>query len=59
MRVLSGLFAVVALGLTVAAFLVIGGAVFALFLFFPAFLLGLVALLASRDDRTAVNTTER
>jgi hypothetical protein len=53
MRVLSALVAVVSLALTIAAFPIIGaGVLFALFLFFPAFMLGLVALLATLDDRT-------
>ena len=38
--------------LTVASLIVVGGAIFALFLFFPLFLLALVAVLAGTGDRT-------
>ena len=44
--------AVPALFLTIASLLVVGGAVFALFLFFPLFLLGLLGVLAGLEDRT-------
>ena len=43
--------AVVFLVLTVASLPIVGGVVFALFLFFPAFVLALVVLLATLDDR--------
>jgi hypothetical protein len=43
---------VTALLLTIASLAVIGGAVFALLLFFPAFVLGLVGVLAAVGDRT-------
>jgi hypothetical protein len=52
MRTLSSLIAVVALFSTVASLLIIGGVVFALILFFPLFLLALIAVLASLEDRT-------
>ena len=38
--------------LTVASLIVVGGAIFALFLFFPLFLLALVGVLAGTADRT-------
>ena len=38
--------------LTVASLMVVGGAIFALFLFFPLFLLALVGVLAGTADRT-------
>ena len=37
--------------LTVASLMVVGGAIFALFLFFPLFLLALVGVLAGTADR--------
>jgi hypothetical protein len=46
------LLAVGALFLAVASLLVIGGVVFALFLFFPLFFLALVGVLAGVGDRT-------
>jgi hypothetical protein len=49
---LSPFLAVVSLALTVASFLVIGGAVFALFTFWPLFLLALIAVLAGLKART-------
>jgi hypothetical protein len=52
MRTLSALLAVGSLLLTVAMFPIIGGVLFALFLFFPAFLLGLVGVLATLEDHT-------
>jgi hypothetical protein len=52
MRALSSLVAVVSLFLTVVSLLVMGAAVFALFLFFPLFLLALVTVLTGTDDRT-------
>jgi hypothetical protein len=51
MRTLSSFIAVVSLVLTVASLLVIGGAVLALFLFFPLFLLALIGVLAGLEDR--------
>jgi hypothetical protein len=50
MRSLSALVATGSLILTVVALPVIGGVLFALFLFFPLFLLALVAVLATLDD---------
>ncbi len=47
-----GSLAVVGLFLTAASLLVIGGAILALFLFFPLFLLGLVGVLAGLEDQT-------
>lgn len=44
--------AVTALFLAAASLLVIGGAVFTLFLFLPLFLLGLLGVLAGLEDRT-------
>jgi hypothetical protein len=38
--------------LTLASLIVVGGAIFALFLFFPLFLLALVGVLAGTADRT-------
>jgi hypothetical protein len=52
MRALSPFVAVVYLALTVASLLVIGGAVFALFTYWPLFLLALIALLAGLKART-------
>ena len=46
------LLAVGALFLGVASLLVLGGVIFALFLFFPLFLLALVGVLAAVGDRT-------
>ena len=46
------LLAVSALFLAVASLLVIGGAVFAVFLFVPLFLLGLLGVLARFADRS-------
>lgn len=51
MRALGAVVAVVFLVLTVASLPIVGGVVFALFLFFPAFVLALVVLLATLDDR--------
>jgi hypothetical protein len=50
--VICGFLAVVGLSLTAASFLVIGGVILALFLFFPLFLLGLVGVLAGLEDHT-------
>ena len=44
--------AVAALFLSAVSLLVIGGVVFALFLFFPLFLLALVGVLSGVEDRT-------
>jgi hypothetical protein len=44
--------AVAALALTVASLAVIGGALIALLLFFPIFVLALVAVLAALEDHT-------
>jgi hypothetical protein len=52
MRTLSALLAVGSLLLTAAMFPIIGAVLFALFLFFPAFLLGLAGVLASLEDHT-------
>jgi hypothetical protein len=52
MRTLSALLAVGSLLLTAAMFPIVGAVVFALFLFFPAFLLGLVGVLATLEDQT-------
>ena len=52
MRTLSPLTAIGALLLTAASLPIVGGVLFALFLFFPLFLLGLVAVLAGLEDRT-------
>jgi hypothetical protein len=51
MRALSSLVAVVSLFVTFASLLVIGGVVFALFLFLPLSLLALVGVLAGLEDR--------
>ena len=52
MRTLSPLTAIGALLLTAASLPIVGGVLFALFLFFPLFLLGLVTVLAGLEDRT-------
>lgn len=52
MRTLSAFVAAVSLFLTVASLLVIGGAVFALVVFFPLFLLALGGVFSSFEDRT-------
>jgi hypothetical protein len=52
LRTLNPFVAVVSLALTVASLLVIGGAVFALFRFWPLFLLALIAVLAGLKART-------
>jgi hypothetical protein len=52
MRTVSGLVAVSALLLSIAFPLILGGVIFALFLFFPLFLLALVGLLDTVEDRT-------
>jgi hypothetical protein len=46
------LLAVAALFLAVVSLMVVGGVVFAAFLFFPLFLLALVGVLAGLQDRT-------
>jgi hypothetical protein len=51
-RTVSALVAVSALLLSIAFPLILGGVIFALFLFFPLFLLALVSLLDTVDDRT-------
>ncbi len=52
MRTLSPLIASVSLFRAVASPLVLGGVIFALFLFVPLFLLALLGVLASFADRT-------
>ncbi len=52
MRALTSLVAVVSLLLGAASLIVLGGALLALFLFFPLFLLALVAVLSGLEDRT-------
>ena len=52
MRTVSGLVAISALLLSIAFPLILGGVIFALFLFFPLFLLALVGLLDTVEDRT-------
>jgi Sec-independent protein secretion pathway component TatC len=52
MRTVMALVTDVFLFLTAASLLVVGGAVFALFLFFPLFLLGLLGVMAGLEDRT-------
>ena len=51
MTVLSSLVALVALGLTIAFFPIIGGALFAM-VFFGLFALAVVGVLSGVDDRT-------
>jgi hypothetical protein len=51
MRTFLGFSANAALFLTVASLFVIGGVILALLLFFPLFVLALVAILISLDDR--------
>jgi Sec-independent protein secretion pathway component TatC len=50
MRTLSSLVAIGSLFLTVASLLVLPGVAFALFVFFPLFLLALVGVLAGLED---------
>jgi hypothetical protein len=52
MRTLSPLVAVIALLLTVASLPIVGGVLFALFFFFPLFLLALVTVIAGLEHRT-------
>jgi hypothetical protein len=52
MRTLSALVAVVALLLSVASAPVIGAVIFSLLLFFPLFLLALVGVLSTLENRT-------
>ena len=52
MKMLSSLIATASLFLTVGSLLVIGGAAFALFLFFPLFVLVVVVVLAALKDTT-------
>jgi hypothetical protein len=52
MRAVSSFVAVTSLFQAVALFVVIGGAIFGLVLFFPLFLLALVGVLAGLEDRT-------
>jgi hypothetical protein len=52
MRTVSALVAISALFLSITFPLILGGVIFALFLFFPLFLLALVGLLDTVDDRT-------
>lgn len=52
MRALSSLVAVTSLFLAAASLIALGGALFSLLLFFPLFLLALVALLGGLQDRT-------
>jgi archaellum biogenesis protein FlaJ (TadC family) len=51
MRTLSALAANVFLFLTVASLMVLGGAIFAVILFFPLVLLALVGVMAGLEDR--------
>jgi hypothetical protein len=51
MRTVSAAVAVLALFLSIAFPLVLGGVIFALFLLFPLFLLALVGVLDSVEDR--------
>jgi hypothetical protein len=52
MRTVSAAVAVLALFLSLAFPLILGGVIFALFLFFPLFLLALVGVLDTVEDRT-------
>ena len=52
MRALSSAVAVISLLLAAASLIVLGGALVALLLFFPLFLLALVAVLSGLEDRT-------
>ena len=52
MRTLSSFVAVTFLFLAAAPLIVLGGALFSLLLFFPGFLLALVAVLAGLENRT-------
>jgi hypothetical protein len=56
-RTLSALVAVAALVLTVATLPIIGGVILALFLFFPLFVLALVAVMAGLENRTVRHHT--
>jgi hypothetical protein len=57
MRTLSALVAIAALLLTVATFPIIGAVLFALLLFFPLFLLGLLGVMAGLEDQTVRHHT--
>ena len=57
MRTLSALVAVAALVLTIATLPVIGGVLLALFLFFPLFVLALVAVMAGLENQTVRHHT--
>ena len=52
MRTVSAAVAVVALFLSIAFPLVLGGVIFALFLFFPLFLLAIAGVVDTVEDRT-------
>jgi hypothetical protein len=52
MRTVSAAVAVLALFLSIASPLVLGGVIFALFLFFPLFLLAVAGVLDTVEDRT-------
>jgi hypothetical protein len=52
MRTVSAAVAVLALFLSLTFPLILGGVIFALFLFFPLFLLALVGVLGTVDDHT-------
>jgi hypothetical protein len=52
LAVIMGLLAVASLALTAASLLIIAGVLFALLLFFPLFVLGLVGVLAALQDHT-------
>jgi len=52
MRTLSSLVAVVSLSLTVGSLIVVGGALFALLLFFPLCVLALLGMFAGVENRT-------
>jgi hypothetical protein len=59
MRTVSAAAAVLALFLAVAFPLVLGGVIFALFLFFPLFLLALAGVLDTVEDRTVARRDPR
>lgn len=52
MRAVSSFVAITSLFQAVALFMIVGGAIFALVLFFPLFLLALVGVLTGLKDRT-------
>lgn len=59
MRTVSAFFANVFLFFTVASIMVVGGAVFAFFLFFPLVLLSLLGVFVGLEHRRVASTNPR